>query len=421
MRRPFCPFRKLPDRGMLHAELFKPDFLTAFGMIALSAFCMVWVMSSLGRAYWRQGIAEAVWSAALCGVAYAIFAVQAKLGMVELQVLAKTLISVAISAFTVALQRFRHSYAAVRDVSTVVLPVVASLALAWWYLPGDLIAFNRMQTVVTVVQTVCTLQVLVAMRASAPGIGWLLVTAAIVGQLVSIIPLVFVKDRPMPAPGAEMPLSALLTMWALCLTLFLKLMVTSIGFLVMLRDRQVAQDFQQASLDPLTQLPNRSELVRGMTEAMQAAIGAAHPLTVLVIDIDHFKRVNDQHGHLAGDLVIQMVARALKQQSRSKDLVARYGGEEFVLVLPETQQKEAHIVAERVCAVIRNTPVELRSGEQLQVTVSIGVHATCPVPEADWKQLIEEADAAMYQAKRRGRDRVAISPSSTPIAGVLAS
>ena len=397
---------------MLHAELFKPDFLTAFGMIALSAFCMVWVMSSLGRAYWRQGIAEAVWSAALCGVAYAIFAVQAKLGMVELQVLAKTLISVAISAFTVALQRFRHSYAAVRDVSTVVLPVVASLALAWWYLPGDLIAFNRMQTVVTVVQTVCTLQVLVAMRASAPGIGWLLVTAAIVGQLVSIIPLVFVKDRPMPAPGAEMPLSALLTMWALCLTLFLKLMVTSIGFLVMLRDRQVAAEFRQASLDPLTQLPTRRDLVRGMTEVIHTATHSAKTLTVLLIDIDHFKRCNDQHGHLVGDKVIQVVARVLKQQSRSKDLVARYGGEEFVLVLPETGVQEAHVVAQRVCAVIRNTPVETTSGQQLYVTASIGVHVAQPAPGVDWKALIEAADVAMYAAKRQGRDRVVLSAAS---------
>ena len=397
---------------MLQPHLFKPDFLTAFGMIALSAFCTVWVLWALGRQYWRQGVAEALTSAALCGVAYSIFAVQAKLGSIELQVIAKTLISVAISAFTLALQRFRQSHHRQRDAATWAIPVIASLALAWWYLPGDLVGFNRMQTVVTVVQTICTLQVLFSMRSNARGTGWFLITAAIVGQLVSIIPLVFVKDRPLPSTPAELPLGAMLSMWALCLTLFLKLMVTSIGFLVMLRDRQVAAEFRQASLDPLTQLPTRRDLVRGMTEVIHTATHSAKTLTVLLIDIDHFKRCNDQHGHLVGDKVIQVVARVLKQQSRSKDLVARYGGEEFVLVLPETGVQEAHVVAQRVCAVIRNTPVETTSGQQLYVTASIGVHVAQPAPGVDWKALVEAADVAMYAAKRQGRDRVVLSAAS---------
>ena len=404
---------------MLEPHLFKPDFLTAFGMIALSAFCMVWVLWALGRQYWRQGIAEAVISAALCGVAYALFAVQAKLGITELQVIAKILINVAIGAFTIALQRFRQSHVWLRDVLTIVLPVVASLLLAGVYLPGDLAGFNRMQTIVTVVQTLCTLQVLWVLRSSAPGTGWLLLTAAIAGQLISIIPLVFVKDRPLPAVGTELPLGALLSMWALCLTLFLKLMVTSIGLLVMLRDRQAAADTRQASLDPLTQLPNRRELVRGMTQALHSAT-PAQALSVLVVDIDHFKRFNDQHGHLAGDQVIQTVARVLKQQSRSGDLVARYGGEEFVVLLPDTLPDEAQSVAQRVCTTIRNTPVETSAGLQLHVTVSIGVHVAQPTPAADWKQLVEAADAAMYRAKRSGRDRVAMSSALAPGKAALA-
>ena len=394
---------------MLQTHLFKPDFLTAFGMIALASFCVSWVVWVLGRQYWRQGVSQAVVSTLLCGVAYTIFALQARLGLLELQVIAKILISVAISAFTIALQRFRQSNKPWRDHATLWLPVVASVALVFWYLPEDLIGFNRMQTVVTVVQTFCTLQVLMVMRASTPGTGWMLVTVAIVGQLLSIVPLVFVKDRPLPAPDAAMPLAALLTMWGLCVVLFLKLMITSIGLLIMLRDRQAALERHKAGLDPLTQLPNRGSLVRGIRAAMQDAARSEATLSVLVLDIDHFKQFNDQHGHLAGDQVIQMVARILQQQLREKDLVARYGGEEFVLVLPDTSSLEARSVAQRVCSVVRNSPLTLDSGQQLHVTVSVGVHASVPMADGDWQSLIAAADTAMYSAKRNGRDRVAVS------------
>ena len=406
---------------MLQIQSFKPDFLTAFGMIALSAVCVSWVMWLLGRQYWRQGIAYAVLSSLLCGVAYAIFAVQAKLGMLELQVTAKILISVAIATFTIALQRFRQSKEWWRDGLSLLLPVVASLLLAAWYLPNDLIGFNRMQTVVTVLQTLCTLQVLISMRTYTPGNGWVLVMVAIVGQLISIVPLVFVKDRPSPILGGQMQMADLLSMWGLCVVLFLKLLISSVGLLIMLRDRQAALERHQAGLDPLTQLPNRDAMVRNMTQLMQAATEQEKVLSVLLMDIDHFKRVNDQYGHLAGDLVIQMVARILKLQLREGDVVARYGGEEFVLVLPQTRPREALAVAQRTRDAIRNTMVPLDNGTVLQVTVSVGVHASLPMPDADWKSLIALADDAMYRAKRRGRDRVELSPATVQEDHALAS
>ena len=397
---------------------FKPDFLTAFGMIALAAWTVTWVMWILGRQHWRQGMAEAVLSTALCGFAYACFALQSRLGMVELQVTAKILISAAIAAFTIALQRFRQSTDWKRDAAIVVLPLIGSLALVPLYLPGNLIGFNRMQTVITVLQTLCTLQVLYRMRANTPGLGWLLVTAMTFLQIASIVPLVFVKDRPSPDLGTDMPLGSLLAMWGLCLMLFLKLVVTSIGFLIMLRDRQAALERHKALLDPLTQLPNRAALVRGIVKAIAMSIQKNKSLAVLVMDIDHFKRFNDQHGHLAGDQVIQMVARILQQQSRGIDMVARYGGEEFVLVLPETLPHEAKIMAERVSRAIRTTPLILSSGEELRVTVSVGIHAGIPAQGASWEPLVSAADAAMYIAKRSGRDRVVVAaaPKDTEVA-----
>ncbi|QIL71415.1 GGDEF domain-containing protein [Diaphorobacter sp. HDW4B] len=390
----------------------QPDLLTAFGMTALAAFTVSWVMWMLGRQHWQQGMSQAVLSTSLFGLAYVFFALQSKLGVVELQATSKTLISAAMAAFTIALQRFRQSTDLARDSATVLLPLLGSLALAVMFLPKDLPAFNRMQTIVTMLQTGYTLTVLYRMRANTPGTGWLLVTGATCVQLLAILPLAFAGHRPSPTFGTEAPLGSLLATWAVCLMLFLKLVVTSIGFLVMLRDRQFALERHKAQLDPLTQLLNRTALVRDMNKLMAAAASSSKPLSVMVLDIDHFKRINDQHGHLVGDQVIRQVAQTLQQQSRGKDIVARYGGEEFVLVLPDTDPDEAQIAAQRFCRGIRNTPLILDSGEKINVTVSVGIHSGVPAPQAHWEALVAAADAAMYNAKRSGRDRVVVAASS---------
>ena len=398
-------------------KAFSPDFLTAFGMTALAAFTVSWVMWVLGRQYSRQGMTAAILSTLVCGVAYVCFALQSKLGIVALQVTAKILISVAIAAFTIALQRFRQKSRWRRDTATLLLPVIASLALVPLYLPEDLPTFNRMQTGITVLQTFSTLQVLYRMRANTPGMGWLLVAGALWVQLLSIVPLVFIKDRPSPTMGSDIPLGSLLSMWTLCLVLFLKLMISSIGFLIMLRDRQAALIQHKALLDPLTQLPNRAALVQGMQQALADAAAQAHPVAVVVLDIDHFKQFNDHHGHLAGDQVIQLVARVLQQQCRNKDIVARYGGEEFVLVLPDAPPAAALAVAQRLCQAVRQTPLVLTDGTRLQVTVSVGVHTDTPTADSEWAQWepwMAAADRAMYQAKHAGRDRVVQSPALAP-------
>ncbi len=386
-----------------------PDFLTAFGMTALAAWTVSWVLWMLGRQYWRQGMSQAVLSTWLFGCSYIFFALQSKLGVVELQVVSKTLISAAMAAFTVALQRFRQSTDWKRDGFVVGAPLVGSLLLALWFVPQDMPMFNRLQTIITVAQTAYTLWVLFRMRTSTPGMGWVLVTGAACVQIVSIIPLIFAKHRPSPAFMVDAPLGSVLAMWAVCLMLFLKLVVTSVGFLVMLRDRQAALEQHRAQLDPLTQLPNRSLLTRGMQTAIAHAAEATRPLSVMVVDIDHFKRFNDTHGHLAGDQVIQLVAQILREQSRSQDVVARYGGEEFVLMLPDTELHVADRVAQRLCEKVRSTPLVLANGTALHVTISVGVFADMPSKDTGWEHMMAAADQAMYRAKQGGRDRVALA------------
>ncbi len=164
---------------------------------------------------------------------------------------------------------------------------------------------------------------------------------------------------------------------------------------------------QLAQTDPLTQLLNRRALSENITAEMERALRYDSSLALLMIDLDHFKQVNDTFGHLIGDDVLRDMARLLHDLVRENDLVARYGGEEFVIVLPETDDAGADAFAERVRAAVKGTGFASRPGEEaIALTASIGV-ATFPAARIDTvEDLFARADAALYRAKADGRDRV---------------
>ena len=161
-----------------------------------------------------------------------------------------------------------------------------------------------------------------------------------------------------------------------------------------------------AHTDPLTQVLNRRALTIRLASELDRARRYDSVLSLLMIDLDHFKRINDTHGHLVGDDVLRDVAGMLQAAVRSVDLVARYGGEEFVVVLPETAEGGAIAFAERLRE--RVEAHEFRSGERLRLrmTLSVGV-ATFPSPRVDsGEDLFARADAALYRAKVDGRNQV---------------
>jgi diguanylate cyclase (GGDEF)-like protein len=125
-----------------------------------------------------------------------------------------------------------------------------------------------------------------------------------------------------------------------------------------------------------------------------------------MIDVDQFKRYNDHYGHLAGDAALRLVADTLPKALRPMDLAARYGGEEFVLMLPNTDLAGTCEVAERTCNAIAALNEAHAASEQGILTISIGVTAFVPTPDASVEQYLEIADAALYEAKRRGRNQV---------------
>ena len=159
-----------------------------------------------------------------------------------------------------------------------------------------------------------------------------------------------------------------------------------------------------ARRDPLTGLANRRALEEALAREVGRAARDGAPLAVVALDVDHFKRVNDAHGHAAGDAVLAAVAARAAEALRAGDLLARIGGEEFAALLPGATLEAAAEVAERVRARIGAAPVP--AGEaRLAVTVSAGVAALAPAE--DGAALLARADARLYAAKRAGRDRVA--------------
>jgi len=168
--------------------------------------------------------------------------------------------------------------------------------------------------------------------------------------------------------------------------------------------------------DFLTGFHNRRYLHARLREELARAQRARHALVCLMIDVDHFKRINDQYGHLAGDAVLREVAQRIDAEMRLSDTGARFGGDEFAMVLSHASMSDGEKVAARVLRAVREQPIAVAKGAQETVTLSIGVAAAKPgAGQRDYKvlaeRLIAEADAALYRAKSAGRNRVAISPN----------
>jgi diguanylate cyclase (GGDEF)-like protein len=171
---------------------------------------------------------------------------------------------------------------------------------------------------------------------------------------------------------------------------------------------------RQAVTDQLTGLSNHGRFQEMLGIEVEQVRRYTHPLGLILLDIDNFKRFNDTYGHQQGDRVLKAVADVLRENSRDADVPARYGGEEMALILPHTDLAGAHAIAERVRAAIEDLRVPMLEGDGvLRVTASLGV-ATMLEGEKD--ELVAEADAALYRAKRSGKNRV---ERATPVpAGV---
>ncbi|MCX7914201.1 MAG: GGDEF domain-containing protein, partial [Thermodesulfovibrionales bacterium] len=166
----------------------------------------------------------------------------------------------------------------------------------------------------------------------------------------------------------------------------------------------------------LTGIYNRRQFFILANMEFKKALRYGRDISILMLDLDFFKRINDTYGHAIGDRVLQLTAKIIKENLRSVDIFARYGGEEFVIVLPETNLTGALQVAERIRSNIEKTPLTVNDKVEINITISIGLCSeTVKKSEStSIEKIIEKADQSLYEAKRLGRNRVCIYSHSLP-------
>lgn len=186
-------------------------------------------------------------------------------------------------------------------------------------------------------------------------------------------------------------------------------------------EREAKRKLQDlASRDGLTGVLNRRALEERLFEAFSYQQRRGTSLSIAMLDLDHFKHINDSFGHQAGDEVLRESARRVMAVIREYDSIGRYGGEEFMVILPDTSSEEAAQIAERIRSAIAERPISTLDGSSVPATLSIGLATAEPVFGGHLKQVVEAADAALYRAKRGGRNRVEHAVGGAPPAGSLA-
>lgn len=191
----------------------------------------------------------------------------------------------------------------------------------------------------------------------------------------------------------------------LMLLLLANALVMQLSIVQIQRDQQYHQLSRLAALDPLTGIFNRRTFFNLAQRQMSIHIRHQRALCLLVIDLDHFKKLNDTYGHACGDQALRAVADCLCDIVRQGDLFARIGGEEFCLLLPETSLEGGQLVAGKLLEAINAIPAA-NVQNALPLTASIGVASMIPAHPGDWQQLFDRADSCLYQAKKQGRNQV---------------
>ena len=189
--------------------------------------------------------------------------------------------------------------------------------------------------------------------------------------------------------------------------LFVILITFAISYLAkyLIKSRDFEHQYKLATTDGLTELYNHRYFQDTLRKQIDASKRYEQKFSLIILDIDFFKKFNDKYGHQVGDEVLRTVAKILKKNTRTTDYVCRYGGEEMSIILPQTAKAEALINAQRICDAVAQTPLKISNNKEVKITISLGV-STFPENGETPQTLIEYADQALYQAKENGRNQV---------------
>jgi len=183
--------------------------------------------------------------------------------------------------------------------------------------------------------------------------------------------------------------------------------------------RRVDKLAEEARRDPVTRVGNRRQWEESIEEEVERARSAKMPLSLMMVDVDNLKKLNDAAGHHAGDIALGVVGDVLNDTCRSRDVASRFGGDEFALLLPRTKASEAMVVAERIRSELARRRIDLAAPLDTLLSVSIGVCDLASAPLATPEGILEAADRALYAAKEAGRDRVEMFRKVEETSGVI--
>ena len=381
---------------------------TMLAMIIVSSLMMAASMAVVGWGRRRDGLGH--WAAALLvnAVAHVLLMLRGQVPDVLSIVVGNTLLSCVLAGMIVAIYQFHG-----RTVGWLLLLAPSALVM------GSGIVFidnfpARVGAVGMVVglQAVWALATALERRHVTVGRGhWLLVAGLALEALVLLGRSVLA----ITLEGTEVDILQSSSLQTLTfMATFSVVLVSSVGFVFMSRDRADENNRVMAALDPLTGVANRRSLIASLDRDVSRAVRTRESIALMMVDIDHFKYVNDHYGHPVGDQVLCSVVNVLRQRVRAQDLVGRYGGEEFMVVLPDTGLVGAEQLARELCKAVEVSRCRVDGadgveGDGIAVTVSIGVFGGRLESCDSWDMLIAAADRALYQAKENGRNRVEVT------------
>lgn len=381
---------------------FAADVPTMLAMVIASSLLLSAALTVVVGGRQHDGLA--LWALVLLlnAVAHALLALRGLVPDVLSIVVANTLLSCVFAGLIQAVLQFQGRPA---RWALVLAPAVPILFLVMVFL-DDFQARLIAVSVVLGVQAYWALWAVLARRRVTVGRGqWLLMAGLGLEALVLLVRASLAASLPTTQIGLLQgdTLQTLTFMTTFCVVL-----LASIGLVTMARERADEANRILATVDALTGAANRRALINALDRDVARATRARTPIALLMVDVDHFKGVNDQHGHLVGDRVLYSVVQALKERVRSQDLVGRYGGEEFLVLLPGTDLEGAHHLACKLREVMESLRIPI-DGATIGVTVSIGVFGGQLDPGDSSDMLIDAADYALYEAKKNGRNRVELA------------
>ncbi len=380
-----------------------PTLLLALLLTDVTLAALIWI--AVGR--WRRG--GGAWSASLLfqGIAYALIGVSGPVPD------APSILAVNVAAFVgLALQASALLAFHGRRERTTGLVVMAVAVGA-----SSVFLEHEYRARVALVAAACGAAawgiawVAHRYRSDVPGFGSHLLVGTFVAAGVALFLRAFEAAfapemllSPHGTAAVGMPASAALTAHVLAI-------LTSLAFLLMHRERHEQEIEHLAMTDPLTGVYNRRSLFELGEREIARARRTGSLVSLVLLDIDYFKQVNDRHGHIAGDVVLRRFVEVVRSCLRKSDLLTRFGGEEFCIILAGEEEAAARCVAERIRAAIEANPFPI-AGQSVRVTSSAGVATLPPDRDRGLPWLVSAADGALYAAKRAGRNRVAVASAA---------